>query len=179
MHRLAKLTRPVRRPLVIAAVACVVAVGVLTAGSARASAGAIYRITTGNSLALDVQGASTADLAPIIQWGVNGGRNQEWQLLPVGSHYEIVNYNSHKCITVGGATAGSTLYQYTCLGVSSQLFKLSGAGGVNVFVFQSVRSGLVLDVPGNTPVWGTRLIVWPFVLLHSDELFTLTLTGFA
>jgi hypothetical protein len=166
MDRLARLVQPLRRPLALAVLSAVVALGILTAGAGQASAGVdtqgIYRITSyWTSLALDVQGGSLANEAAVIQWGVNGGRNQEWRFVAVGNAYEIVNYNSGKCLTVQGnvATAGARLVQYGCAGASNQLWWVM-IGSIGDVSIQSVLSGLYVDVPGGSVTWGTQLIQW-------------------
>ena len=74
---------------------------------------------------LTVQGASTANNAPIIQYECNMGPNEEWFVeyketlaTPSGNadFYWIENRNSFKCIVVQGAgtTDGAKLVQYDC-----------------------------------------------------------------
>jgi Ricin-type beta-trefoil lectin domain-like len=150
---------------VLVAIAVVIAFGVLGAGQASAGVDTshIYRITTLLSgLALDVQGGSFADEAPVIQWGVNGGQNQEWKFVDAGSGwYEIVNYNSGKCLTIQGNTraAGAKLVQYGCGFADNQLWRLVASSG-QAASLQSKLSRLYADVPGGSGVWGTQLIQW-------------------
>ena len=65
---------------------------------------------------LDVNGASTADGANIIQWTCNGGNNQQWQWVATGSYFNLKARHSGKCINVvGSSTAdGALLEQRTC-----------------------------------------------------------------
>jgi hypothetical protein len=55
-----------------------------------------YRITTANSLAFDVTNSSQNNDAPVIQWGVNGGQNQNWLVrqVPGSRYFQIINLNS-------------------------------------------------------------------------------------
>jgi hypothetical protein len=174
MHRLASLVRP--RSLLVAFALAVALAGL---GAGQASAGVdtdhIYRLTTNNSLALDVQGGSTADLAPVVQWPVNGGQNQEWQFVALGDNqYEVVNYKSHKCLVVQGAAAGSPVVQYSCIGVSSERFTISNPLPYAIRL-RSVRSGLYVNDPASSISWGTQFIQW-YSDFNSDwsEYFTYT-----
>ena len=50
---------------------------------------------------MDVAGASTSPGAPVIQWPANGGNNQRWNLVPVGSDaYRIVSVHSGQVLDV-------------------------------------------------------------------------------
>jgi len=53
-------------------------------GRLHLSAGGYYDIVSPNDgQNVDVQYASTANGAPVIEWANNGGTNQQWQLVPV------------------------------------------------------------------------------------------------
>jgi hypothetical protein len=73
---------------------------------------------------LDVNNASTANNAPVIQYACGTGTNQQWQLRPVsGTGYvEIVARHSGKCLDVSGqSTANSArIQQYDCWGGANQ-----------------------------------------------------------
>jgi hypothetical protein len=135
-----------------------------TAAQASPDTSRIYRIMTANGLALDVQGASTADDAPVIQWGVNGGLNQEWKFVPSfgTDRYQIVNVNSGKCLSVyyNSGSAGANLVQYTCHDWLDQRWAFH-ADVFGLVSFQSTSSGLYASVPADTPQWGKQLIQWP------------------
>src|SRR5690349_8514731 len=78
-----------------------------------------YRITTQGSLALDVSGGSHGDGAAVIQWPVNYGANQSWQVVNLPDGYQqLRNVNSGKCLTLGypGApgNAGTGITQWVC-----------------------------------------------------------------
>ncbi len=78
--------------------------------------GAYYRFLNINSGdALDVNGASTANGAGIIQWPQNGGNNQQWIITDNGGgYYKITNRNSTEALDVNGAstTAGAGIIQW-------------------------------------------------------------------
>ena len=71
---------------------------------------------------LTVQGASTLDNAPIIQYTCNTGSNEEWSI-PLnftdggGQNWRLIRArNSNKCVTVQNLSSldGAKLLQYTC-----------------------------------------------------------------
>jgi beta-galactosidase len=72
---------------------------------------------------VDVEGASDADGARIIQWSANGGTNQQWRLTPVDSGYvKIVSVHTGKLIGVAGDSTGDSavLVQQSDTGSTSQ-----------------------------------------------------------
>jgi hypothetical protein len=143
----------------------------IAASPAAASVGVdtskTYRITTSTSLALDIAGASRGDGAPLIQWGVNGGANQQWRFVALGgTHYNIVNVNSGKCLTSpgGSTTPGTGLVQWTC-GRAGQdwlgsFLSWGTASSNQVVSFTLGASQMAIDVPGGSGLWGTQLATW-------------------
>ena len=97
---------------------------------------------------LDVDGATTANGAPVHQWPCNGGLNQSWFVRPGGSAAEIVNARSGKCLDVQGAStaAGAAVRQWTCHGGDNQKWTAVRTG--NTFALRAQHSGLCLTVPG-------------------------------
>ncbi|MBW4722059.1 RICIN domain-containing protein [Saccharothrix obliqua] len=81
-----------------------------------ASLDGFYRFRSINSgRCLNVQYASTADGAQIIQYDCGGSPNELWKLVPKAIGYQVVNKNSGKCLNVeGGVAQGRNLIQYTC-----------------------------------------------------------------
>ena len=81
---------------------------------------------------LDVTNVSTSDNAPIQLWNYGGGKNQQWQLVPAGSGYYVVNRNSAsgqghmECLTVPGSSTSNSvqLVQLNCAGTAAQTFHL-------------------------------------------------------
>ena len=74
---------------------------------------------------VDVQGASRANSARVIQYTCHRGANQQWRPVPIsGGYYELVARHSGKCLDVRGASrANSTpLIQYTCHRGANQQF---------------------------------------------------------
>ena len=66
------------------------------------------------------------------------------------STFELVNYNSGKCLDNHSSTSsGTQMIQWTCWGGSSQLWTIwyqNNEGGGQWYVFQNAYSGLCLDV---------------------------------
>jgi endoglucanase len=76
---------------------------------------------------MDVVSGSTADGAEIIQYSDNGGANQRWLPIDIGSdHYEIKSKAGGKMVDVEGATlnSGANLVQMTGSGGNSQKWAL-------------------------------------------------------
>ena len=74
---------------------------------------------------MNVQGASTANSAHVIQWPCDLNANSLWNPIAatVGG-YLFQNFNSAKCLDVQGASTanGAKLIQFTCSGASNQAF---------------------------------------------------------
>lgn len=119
-----RIRRHGRRLAATAGVAAALVLG--ASGAAHASGTTVYRITTVASLVLDVSGGSTASGAAVIQWPVNGGQNQEWNLQPVnsGTAYVFANANSGQVLDVPGGTGnwGAQLEQWSANGNPNQNF---------------------------------------------------------
>jgi hypothetical protein len=68
---------------------------------------------------IGVQGGSTSQGAPALEWGCNGSRDQSWALRTRpgwGNAFEVWNLGSRFCLSVPGASfnAGIQLNQYRC-----------------------------------------------------------------
>ncbi|SDX94259.1 RICIN domain-containing protein [Paenibacillus sp. CF384] len=86
---------------------------------------AYYKLVNRNSGKLmDVSQGSQSDGADVIQWGDNGGMNQMWQFVSVGSgYYKLVNRNSGKVLDVSGqstADGGNIIQNTSGTGLSQQ-----------------------------------------------------------
>ena len=122
---------------------------------------AITPNASGNDLALDVAGGSTADGAGLIQWYGHFGGNQRFDLVDQGDGTgTIVNQNSGKCLTTDGV-AGHASYQSTSNG--SPLQQWSGTlrqafDGATTPANQF--TGLRMDIEGGSAWAGARLVGW-------------------
>ncbi|WP_078348495.1 RICIN domain-containing protein [Mucilaginibacter pedocola] len=125
--------------------------------------GAFYRFLNQNSgQALDVNAASTADGANLIQWPQNGGNNQQWVIADNDAgFYKITNRNSSKALDVdmSSATAGAGIIQQAWNGGNSQQWQLMA---VSPGVYKAINrnSGFALDVNGASVANGAGIIQW-------------------
>jgi len=137
--------------------------GVGTGGTDVFYTGAYYRFLNVNSgEALDVNSASTASGAAIIQWPQNGGNNQQWVITADGSYYEIANRNSGYALDVSGAStaSGANVIQYPWSGANNQQWQLT-AVSTGIYKATNRNSGDVLDVNGASTANGAGIIRWP------------------
>jgi hypothetical protein len=75
-----------------------------------------WRFTNSLGLAIDVEGGNQIDGGRIIQWPVNNGANQAWQVIPVGDGtYRIYSGASLRELHVNGASLaeGAAINQWT------------------------------------------------------------------
>lgn len=88
-----------------------------TSSSAAVSfSGQVKIINRNSGKALEVDGWSQNDSAPIKQYDYSGGNNQRWTITNLGrGEFRIVNVNSGKTLEVPGGTRtpGTTATQYT------------------------------------------------------------------
>ena len=124
-----------------------------------------YRLTTANSLVLDI--APGADDAPAIQSPVRLWQDQSWTFaLQADGSYEIVNSRSGECLSIyyGSTAAGAGLVQYTCHGWTDQAWDLVPVQDPVIgysLMLKSRLSGMAVDVPGDTIIQGTQFDQWP------------------
>ena len=111
-----------------------------------------------SGLVQDVSGASTSAGAQIIQWGYNGGGNQQWQLIPYGPFYQIKNVHSGLYLDDPGSstTAGTNLAQEASNNGQDQQWYLVPDGISDQIV--NVWSGLVVDVYNGGATFGANVI---------------------
>jgi hypothetical protein len=129
-----------------------------------------------NGMCLDVQGASTAAGAPVIQWPCSGNNNQQWQIIwtgypngtgnsATGFVVEFQNENSGLLLSSGSTAGGSTLAQES----------VGYTGGNASFTLN--REGYALTtnpvtVPGGAFVSGTAACVegYHFAAANNQQL---------
>jgi hypothetical protein len=112
---------------------------------------------------IDVNSASTADGAQVVQWAATGGNNQKWQAVDAGGGAVYLKAtHSNKCLdVVGGSTAqGAFLQQFTCNNSNQQKFLVTATTTTGVYTVKSVPSGLCIDVNGGATTDGARLLQW-------------------
>jgi len=139
--------------------------GVGTGGTDVFYTGAYYRFLNLNSgEALDVNGASTASGAGIIQWPQNGGNNQQWVITNNGSgYYKITNRNSGDALDVNGAstTSGAGVIQWPWSGGNNQQWALTSVS-TGIYKATNRNSGMMLDVSGASTANGAGIIQSPW-----------------
>lgn len=111
---------------------------------------------------LDVNGASTADGAAVIQWTWSGSANQQWQLLPNadGSFRLSARHSGRLLTSPAGSGQGAQLEQRADTGSDNQWWKVVDADGGHVHLV-NVRTGWYADVDGGSQSDGGKVIQWP------------------
>ncbi|MDK8191926.1 RICIN domain-containing protein [Paenibacillus sp. UMB7766-LJ446] len=131
-------------------------------GGTGYESGAIYKLINRNSsLALDVNGASTAGGATIIQWNDNGAANQQWKLESAGNrYYKIRNVGSGLLLDVNQSSTqgGAALIQWQDNGGNNQQWLPVDVGGYLVLVNRN--SGLTVDINQSSTTAGALTIQW-------------------
>ncbi|MEP6610785.1 MAG: ricin-type beta-trefoil lectin domain protein [Mucilaginibacter sp.] len=126
---------------------------------------AYYRLLNANSgQALDVNGASTANGAGIIQWPQNGGNNQQWIITDNGGGYfKVINRNSSDALDVNSASkaSGAGIIQWPWNGGNNQQWQLTSVSS-GVYKAINRNSGMALDVTGASTTNGALIIQYPW-----------------
>ncbi|WP_086838586.1 non-reducing end alpha-L-arabinofuranosidase family hydrolase [Amycolatopsis kentuckyensis] len=153
--RTARWRRRWRSGSAAAAVVAVVA-GLLTMTPVSASAATVdttawYVLVNRNSgKALDVNGASTADGANLVQWTRTNATNQQFQFVDAGGgYYKLRARHSGKLADVLGASTadGANVVQWTDNGGTNQQFSLADSGSGYVRLVNRT-SAKVVEVQG-------------------------------
>ncbi len=122
--------------------------------------GGWFRLVNRNSgKALDVNGASTADGAKVVQWTSSGSANQQWQLLPNADGSSRLSARHSGRLLSGGTVQGEQLEQRADAGTDNQWWKVVDAGGGYVQLV-NVRTGWYADVDGGSKSDGAKVIQW-------------------
>jgi beta-galactosidase len=136
------------------------------ATSQASAATQYYSITASHTgFALDVEGASTADGARIVQWPFNVfyvPANEQWAFIPVPGApdtYYIQSGLDGKVLSVNSYAAGAPVIQWTNQGVASQQWYEVKQGGT-ARKYRNVATGLYLDVSGYSYNAGAPLVQW-------------------
>jgi hypothetical protein len=123
-----------------------------------------YQISNGWGLCLGVNAGSTAQGAPVVQWGCNGSLDQQW--IPGGAtaadpdfSYQLVNANSGLCLGILGASVnqGAGAVQWSCNGSPDQRWNGTWFFGT----VTDVNSGLCLGILGASKAAGAAAAQWP------------------
>jgi Beta-xylosidase len=123
-----------------------------------------YQLINRNSgKALDVNGASTADGADIIQWSASStSLNQQWQFVSAGDgYYRLKARHSGKVADVSSASTadGADVIQWSDNGGTNQQWSVIDTGGGYV-KFLNRNSGKALDVYAHSTADGADVVQW-------------------
>ncbi|PRY39938.1 ricin-type beta-trefoil lectin protein [Spirosoma oryzae] len=127
------------------------------------STSAYYRLVNRKSgQVLDVNQASTANGAAIIQWPYNGGTNQQWQFGSLNTNFSLKNRNSAKLLDVNQASTanGTGIIQYQQNNGANQEWIITDVG-TGYYRLVNRNSGLALDVNQGSTANGASIIQWP------------------
>jgi hypothetical protein len=118
------------------------------------------RLASDPSQLANVQGASLADGAPVIQYPWSGTANERWlATVEDDGYYRFASLGSNKCLNVagGGTSDGAAVIQYTCStnGAPNERWQFVQTGIGYQIVAKS--SGKCLNVAGGVGV-GRQLI---------------------
>jgi pectate lyase C len=135
-------------------------------GSGGGGGGSSFTLVNVNSnKCLDVNGRSTADGAPVIQWTCNGGTNQRWTAEDAGSGWvRLRAAHSSKCMEVAGSSTadGALLQQRTCGSGNNQQFQLQDQGGGQLRLTPR-HSGKAVDVINCSTADGAQVRQWTWL----------------
>ena len=133
--------------------------------SAPSLSGTFEIESTASGLALNVDGASTANAAAVIQYPFSSGQaNALWTFVPTsGGYYQIKNVNSGKVLNVDGASAmkGASIVQWPAQSVipgNDQWMPVHNPNGT--WSFYNLDSQQALDVPGGSTQVGLQMDQW-------------------
>ncbi|MGR3869180.1 RICIN domain-containing protein [Streptomyces graminifolii] len=136
---------------------------VVTPTGTSASLAGTYQIKNKNSgLALDTQGAATAQGTAVVQAASGTGSSQSWTLAAAGSGlYKIGNKASGLLlgITNAGTAAGGTALIWGDNGTADHLWQLIPAGD-GTYKIANYNSGLLLGVTNMSTASGAQVLQW-------------------
>ncbi|GAB2868366.1 non-reducing end alpha-L-arabinofuranosidase family hydrolase [Lentzea nigeriaca] len=134
-----------------------------TASAATVDTSAWYVLVNRNSgKALDVNGASTADGAKLVQWSRSNANNQQFQFVDAGSgYYKLRARHSGKLADVLGASTadGAAIVQWTDNGGTNQQFRLADSDSGYVRLLNR-NSGKAVEVQGGSTADGASVVQW-------------------
>lgn len=134
----------------------------VTPGSTPSLAGTYQLVNANSGKLLDASGAGTADGTPVIQWGANGGTNQQWKLTATGDgYYTITGVAGGKALDLPDVSTlpGTQLNLWGANGGTNQHWLLAPSDGGR-YVIESRATGDVLDVSNAARTDGAKVIQW-------------------
>jgi hypothetical protein len=112
---------------------------------------------------LDVNLASTADGAQLVQWGYHSGPNQKWRITQVSpGTYTFKNVNSGKFLDINGGwiANGAQLIQWPATGGPNQQWTFTPTGDGYFKFSPGSQPGGSLDVSGGQTTDGAIIQQW-------------------
>ncbi|MEH1125225.1 RICIN domain-containing protein [Micromonospora sp. CPCC 206061] len=109
---------------------------------------------------LDVVSQATGDGVEVGQYGCNGGANQHWQVLDLGTGYhQLIARHSNRCLTVPSSSTadGVRVTQQACGGGTNQQWQITDVGS-GYYRLTARHSGKCLDIVSGSTTAGTRAI---------------------
>jgi alpha-L-fucosidase 2 len=126
--------------------------------------GVNYRLVAAHSgKAADINGASTAAGALLIQWSIHSGLNQQFDFLAASDgHYRIRARHSGLVLQVTGSGSSADITQQPDTNTNSQQWRVVDHGGGVVSLINR-QSGLALDVWQAATADGARISQWNYI----------------
>ncbi|BCU79789.1 RICIN domain-containing protein [Luteolibacter sp. LG18] len=115
--------------------------------------------------ALDVNGGSTADGTPAVQWGYDGGSDQKWTFTDQGNgQYQILGVASGKALEVmgNGTGDGPAIDIWPWNGGNNQKWTVTPAGDGFYRLTPMHATGKAADVSGASTADGASVIQWNY-----------------
>jgi hypothetical protein len=123
-----------------------------------------YKIVSRSSgLALDAQGAQSANGTLIDQYTYSGGTQQKWTVTSLGNgQYKIIGVQSGRSldVTANSTADGAAIELYDYHNGTGQTWTLTATSG-GYFTIKAAGSGKVLDITGNVTTPGALIQQWP------------------
>jgi alpha-L-fucosidase 2 len=129
--------------------------------SGPVQAGVTYRLVAQHSgKAADINGASTAAGAGLVQWPATSGLNQQFEFLPSdGGYHRIRVRHSGLVLQIAGGSNGSDITQQPDTDAAGQQWRVADHGG-EVCSLINRQSGLAMDVWQASTSDGARICQW-------------------
>jgi alpha-L-fucosidase 2 len=128
--------------------------------SGPVEAGVNYRLVAQHSgMAADINGASTAAGAALIQWQAGSGLNQQFDFLSSGSGSYRIRARHSGLVLQSSGSSGADITQQADTNAANQQWRVVDHGG-GVISLVNQQSGLAMDVWQASTADGARISVW-------------------
>ncbi|MBC7485258.1 MAG: RICIN domain-containing protein [Cytophagaceae bacterium] len=135
----------------------------ITANGVTNVGGTYYLQNRNSGLNMDVNGASTADGANIMQGTVNNGTNQQFKFTHLGDGvYQVLAVHSGKSVDVDAIKTndGANVQQWTYFGSANQQFIVFPTDVAGCYKLIAKHSGKVVEVAGASTANGANVQQW-------------------